>query len=470
MWGNLSDVGSVLPPLGLCYLAAVSRDCGYQTSILDCYAENLTTIQAIERLCSHPLDIVGISSTTQEIGQAAKLAAGIKNRRPETMVIVGGVHVTSSPVETLKRYPQFDLAFIGESESTLPEFLDAYQNQSSLTNIAGLALRRNHVLVSENGLATSSNEGDHDIFLTPRRAPVKNLDALPLPSFDLLPRLREHYLPAITNYKRSPVIGLVTSRGCPGRCTFCDRSVFGNHLRMLSAERILEIIEILQKVHGIREICFYDDTLVAHRARFRDLCEQMVQKKLDLTWSCNARVDMVDPELLSLMRRAGCWQISYGIETADQTLLDRLKKGTTVEQAEQAIVWSKKAGFAVKGYYMIGLPGETLKSLKKTEEQVLKLPLDDILLEYCTPFPGTEIHDRLQGQGIQIPDWELLNTFEAAYIPPGLDSETLESAFKRIIRRFYLRPQIIGGYARRFADPLKMARLARNFIKFLMRG
>jgi len=464
MWGELADVGSILPPLGLCYLAAVARNQGWDTIIIDCYAEKLSTLAAGKKISAFAPDIVGITSTTEEIDAAARLAATLKKLRPDSLIIVGGVHVTSLPRETLERYPQFDLAFIGESEATLPEFLEAYRKGRSFTPITGLALRRpaaNH--------QSGCNRPDA-VYLTPARPPIGDLDDLPLPAFDLLPPLDRHYRPAIYNYQRLPAAGLVTSRGCPGKCSFCDRSVFGNRLRMLSAERILDIIRELKSRYAIREICFYDDTLVAHRRRFEALCQRLIAEKMDITWSCNARVDMVDPDRLNLMRRAGCWQISYGIESGDQYLLDVLKKRISLAQVEKAVTWSRAAGLTVKGYYMIGIPGETYASLQKTEKHLLSLPLDDILLEYFTPFPGSELYDHLLAQEEDLPDWSHLNTFELSYVPQGLDPQTLKTAYKRIIKKFYLRPRIIWSYIRRFASPFKMMALARAFFKFMRSG
>lgn len=471
MWGGLAEAGSLLPPLGLCYLAAVTRNLGHQAHIIDSYAEKLDATMAADRVCALDPDIVGISSTTQEIGEAARLAAELKIRRPGAVILLGGVHVTSSPVETFERYANFDVGFAGEAEASLPVFLKAYQDGGQLWNAGGLILRRNHPLSGGKGAVPAPPHlGAGEILMTPRMKTIDDLDELPIPAFDLLPELKAHYSPAMTNYKRSPVMGLVSSRGCPGHCTFCDQSVFGNRIRMHSAERIMEIITLLMTRHGIREINFYDDTFVAHKARVRELCQMFIDRKLDLTWSCNARVNLVNEELLRLMARAGCWQISYGIETGEQTLLDSLKKKITLEQVDKAVNWSKEAGMMVKAYYMIGLPGETRESLVKTRRSALGLPLDDICLEFFTPFPGTELYVQLAGQGVPLPDWENMNTFKLAYVPPGLDEETLRSEFKGIIRKFYLRPRIIWGYLKRFASPRKMLALARAFVDFIRTG
>ncbi len=467
IWGELADVGSTLPPLGLCYLASVSRELGWETAIVDCYAQKLSMDAAVRACRAMKPDIVGITSTTQEISNAAQLAAALKQQLADTLIILGGVHVTSSPVETLTRYPQFDLAFIGESEATLPEFLNAYKTRQPVTDIAGLALRGGHDPLHPAQASHRPDAGAKTIRLTPKRPPIQDLDALPLPAFDLLPALERHYRPAIYNYKRLPAAGLVTSRGCPGRCTFCDRSVFGNRLRMLSADRIVVLVKALKEKYGIREVSFYDDTLVAHRTRFEALCDRLATEKLDITWSCNARVDMVTPESLQMMRKAGCWSVSYGIESGEQALLDTLDKGITLDQIEKAVTWSRAAGLNVKGYYMIGLPGETRDTLKKTEDHLLRLPLNDILLEYFTPFPGTKLYEQLQAEGVVMPGWSNLNTFDLTYIPRGLDQKTLEAAYKRIVRKFYLRPRIIGDYMRRFASPVKMMQLARTFLKFI---
>jgi radical SAM superfamily enzyme YgiQ (UPF0313 family) len=468
IWGDLAEVGSLLPPLGLCYLAAVTRELGHETAILDCYAEKIDYSLAVERIINENPDIVGISSTTQEIGAASLLARELKKKKPALLVLIGGVHITSTPLETMKRYPDFDIGFIGEGEAAMAAFLKAYEKKEPLWSVSGLIFRCPTRMSAEmDNIPSQYYVSNEELVMTPRMGAISDLDTLPIPAFDLLPELATHYSPAITNYKRSPVMGLVSSRGCPGQCTFCDRSMFGNRIRMHSVGRIMEIIDLLMNKYGIREINFYDDTLVAQRSRVIELCNHLIENKVDLTWSCNARVNLVNPELLQLMAKAGCWQISYGIESGEQALLDSLKKGITLEQVERAVKWSKEVGMQIKAYYIIGLPGETRDSLRKTKESILGLPLDDICLEFFTPFPGTVLYDQIVAEGVPIPDWEDMNTLKLTYIPVGFEEKELRDAFKDIIKRFYLRPRIIYGYMKRFASPGKMILLARVFFDFI---
>lgn len=446
-------MGSTLPPLGICLLAAVAREHGHGVQLLDCYAEKLTAAQVAARVAELRPECIGISATTEEIVPAAELAAMVRSRMPDVPIVLGGVHVSSIPEATLERFPQFTLAVLGEGEGTLPELLAALAAGLPLDDVAGLAIRV-----------------DGAVRRTPPRPFIADLDRLPLPAFDLLPEMASHYVPAITNYRTLPAVGLVTSRGCPGQCTFCDRTVFGNRLRMLSAPRIVEQMRLLHEQYGMREICFYDDTLVAHRRRLEELCHLLIAQPLGISWSCNARVNLVTPELLTLMARAGCWQIAFGLESGNQGLLDRLCKGTTLEQGERAVAWARDAGLAVKAFFIIGLPGETAETILQTENWALKLPLDDIILEFLTPFPGTELHAELLADGALLPDWGEMNTYRMSYVPPTVDAAVLESAFKRIVRRFYLRPRIVCGYVRRFKSPLALWRLGRTFVSFLVKG
>lgn len=453
LWGGLSQVGSTLPPFGLCSLAAIARAEGHGVQLLDCYAEKLTALQAAELLIARKPDCIGISATTEEIFPAAQLASLLHASLPDTPIVIGGVHVTSLPEETLARFPHFSLAVLGEAEATLPELLTALAEGMPLNEVAGLAIR------TEKGISR-----------TRPRPFIADLDLLPLPAFDLLPELGSHYIPAVTNYRFLPAVGLVTSRGCPGQCTFCDRTVFGNRLRTLSASRIVEQMRLLRDRYGMREICFYDDTLVAHRSRLEELCTLLIAEPMGIAWSCNARVNLVTPELLQLMRRAGCWQIAFGLESGDQELLDRLCKGITLAEGELAVKWSKEAGLAVKAFFIIGLPGETVETLRRTEKLALRLPLDDIILEYFTPFPGTELYAELLATAGGLPDWAEMNTYRLSYVPPTVTAMVLESAFKRIVRRFYLRPRIVSSYLRRFRNPLAIWRLVRSFVTFLVKG
>lgn len=449
-YGTLAGAGSSTPALGILLLAAVARDQGHSVAVIDAAARELPMEQALEAVQQFRPDAVGISMTTQGVACAVQFAQLIKEQLPHTLVIIGGPHVSAVPNETMERFPVFDLAVIGEGEETLADLLDALARQRPLQEISGICFRT-----------------DSGLVVTPRRPFIKDLDALPFPAWELLDGFPHHYAPAPFKVKSLPSASLVSSRGCPNQCVFCDRSVFGASCHAFSADYVMKQMLELYNTYGIRHICFEDDTFVTFKSRLKDLCERLIGMKLDLSWSCLGRVNHVDADSLSLMRRAGCWQISYGIESGNQDILKGIRKNTTLEQIRQAIAMTRRAGILTKGFFIVGHPGETRETLQQTEDFALELPLQDISVTMLTPFPGTEIYERAEEFGTFDRDWQQLNLLNAVFVPHGLTRSELEDAQKRILRRFYLRPGIIANYCGRLlANPGTIPAVARGFVSF----
>lgn len=449
-YGALAGAGSSTPALGTLLLAAVARGHGHEVAAIDAAALEMGTDEAMERIHAFQPDAVGISMTTLGVGGAAELAERIKQDSPEAVVIIGGPHVSAVPEETMRRYPTFDVAVIGEGEDTLAELLDALEQKRPLNGVQGICFR-----------------ADSGVIITPRRPFIKDMDTLPSPAWELLDGFPHNYAPAPFKVKRLPSASLVTSRGCPNQCVFCDRSVFGTSCHAHSADYVMEQMMELHNKYGIRHICFEDDTFVTFKSRLNDLCERLIGMKLDLSWSCLGRVNHVDAESLSLMQRAGCWQISYGIESGSQEILKGIRKNTTLEQIRQAIAMTRRAGILSKGFFIVGHPGETRDTLRQTEDFALELPLQDISVTMLTPFPGTEIYERAEEFGAFDRDWQRLNLLNAVFVPHGLTRTELENAQKRILRRFYLRPGIIANYCGRLsANPGTIPAVARGFVSF----
>lgn len=449
-YGKLAGAGSSSPALGILLLAALARRHGHTVTVIDTAALEIGMEQVLEQVSRFEPDVVGFSSTTLGICSAASLAEHIKERLPNTIVMVGGPHVSAAPAETMRRFPSFDLAVVGEGEDTLIELLDALSSHSSLQEVCGISFR----------------EGDA-VITTPRRAFIKELDSLPFPAWDLLDDFPQRYAPAPFKVKSLPSASLVSSRGCPNQCIFCDRSVFGAGCHAFSADYVIKMMRELHDIYGIRHICFEDDTFVTFKHRLTEICERLIELKLDLSWSCLGRVNHVNVESLALMKRAGCWQISFGIESGSQDILNAIHKNVTLEQIRNAVTMCSDAGILSKGFFIVGHPCETKESLLKTLDFALQLPLDDISVTMLTPFPGTEIYERAAEFGTFDGDWSKMNLLNAVFIPHGLIREDLEHYQREILRRFYLRPRIVAGYLRRLAaSPAIIKGLAAGFRAF----
>ncbi len=440
LYGELREAGSAAPALGLLMLAAVARGQGHEVAVLDGVAMQLDAGSFAARLTAFSPALLALSATTFTVAAAAAAAAEFKQKHPAGLTVIGGPHVSAAAEETMARFPAFDLAVIGEGEAALADLLQALDAGAPLTSVAGLVVR-----VGEGLTATAP------------RTPIADLDALPAPAWDLLEGFPQRYAPAPFKVRQLPAASLVSSRGCPNRCLFCDRSVFGDRCRFHSAESVVALVRTLRQRFGVREVCFEDDTFVTHRPRLKAICERLIELDLGVTWNCLARVNQVTAEPLDLMRRAGCWQVSYGIESGSQAVLDLIGKQATLAQIRQAVAMTRDAGLRAKGFFILGHPGETPGTLRETIDFALSLPLNDISVSLMTPFPGTELHRRATEFGTLIPDWDRMNLLTPAFVPHGLTAEALLAAQRELLRRFYLRPRVFADYAGRVARQPSLA-------------
>jgi len=452
-YGKLSAGGSLLAPLGLATLAAITRDKGYKTEIIDAAALNFSHEDTVNAILRREPKYVGITATTIAIHNAAKLAQELKAKNKGIFTIIGGPHVSSIPEDTLNRFPQFDIGVIGEGDITIIETLNVLGKKKDLKTVKGLIIR----------------EGAGVKVTFPRELFI-NLDSLPFPAWDLLPNLTRYYRPAANSFHQLPSTGLVTSRGCPGKCIFCDRTVSGDRLRMYSASYLMKMVKHLYFNYGIRDIIFHDDNFIVFRKRLYELCEMLKQEKLKLSWSCTARVDMVNQELLRIMKEAGCWQIAYGIESGSQEILDFLKKGITLNQIKDAVRWTKETGIMNRGYFMIGVPTETVQTISKTIDFLLELKLDDFHMSMYTPHPGTEISKSINEYGSVDNDWRKFGGWHPVFIPKGLSKEELLYYHKLAFKKFYLRPEMIMRYLvsvlKDYRNILKLFLGAKGLLKY----
>lgn len=440
-YGSLAGAGSSLPTLGILYLAAMTREKGFPTALCDAAARSFSAAHLLEKVLAERPDVLGLSATTFSVFHAAAFAALVKRQLPELKVVIGGPHVSAAPLETMARFPEFDLAVIGEGEETIIDLLEAIQDGQPCDGIAGIVFRKGEELVA-----------------TGRRPFLKELDTLPRPAWDLLDGFPQAYLPAPFKVRKTPAASLVTSRGCPNSCIFCDRSVFGTSCHAFSADYVVGTIRYLADSFGVREFSFEDDTFISFKKRLKDICQMIIDLKLDISWTCLGRVTSVDAETLALMKRAGCWQISFGIESGCPEILKTIHKNVTLEQIERAVCLCRDAGILSKGFFIVGHPGETRETLQRTLDFALRLPLDDISATMLTPFPGTEIYERAAEFGTFDSDWSRMNLLNTVFVPHGLTQEFIEQFQRDMLRRFYLRPRIVLGYIRRLLTNPSMAR------------
>ncbi len=370
-----------------------------------------------------------------------------------------GTHVTPMTMETMRPFPALDFVLRGEPEATLRELLDTLEgktpsnpkvakmvNETSLKVSAGLgsiqgdiplatAPVRESPLGSILGLAWRDN---NEIVINPDRPFIPDLDDLPMPLHHLLP-LKKQRMPMI----KGPFTFIVTSRGCPAGCKYCIKHVtYQNSVRLRSAENIFEELQLLADL-GVHNIHMYADLFTVNREQVVELCQMIIDSGLKVNWTCNSRVDYVDEEMLHLMGKAGCYLISWGIESANEQILKRARKGYKKERAIQALQWSRAAGIKNWGYFIIGLPGETEQSIQETIAYSKKLPLDIALFHIAAPYPGTPFFYEVVENGWfrSGTKWEEVDMDQSTVLDYGeLSAERLEYWQKRATMEWSFRP------------------------------
>jgi anaerobic magnesium-protoporphyrin IX monomethyl ester cyclase len=434
-YGKLSRAANTLPSLGILYLSAVLKKEGYSVSVIEASSLGITLKELVEEIIKNQPKYLGISAATLSIFNAAALAEEIKKFVTDIKIIIGGPHLTAIPEETMKLFKAFDFGVIGEGEETLKELINSLENGREISNIPGIVFRNNG-----------------NILKTAPKKFIDNLDILPFPAWDLLADFPNRYHPPPFRFKRLPAVYIVTTRGCPNKCIFCDRSVFGNKCRGHSSQYILELIEYLHNKFGINELLIEDDTFITFKKRLIEVCEGILNKGIKISWSCLGRVDAVTPEILDLMKKAGCWSISYGIETGDEEVMKFIGKNITLDKVELAVRLTKKAGILSKGFFIMGHPIDTYETIKKTMDFALKIPLDDISVSMMTPFPGSRLYAIASEYGEFDDDWRKMNELDIVFTPKGLTKNDLRQHSKDMLRKFYLRPRIVLNYMNRIIE------------------
>jgi len=421
-------IANLSPSLGLLHLAAEVRLHGYRPSIIESDIFNLSVAEVAARIVADRPAYLGITLFTVGVWNGAEIARRVKAALPETVVIVGGPHISSMGQETMTRFAEFDYAVLGEGEKVLIDLLSALESGTDLEEVPELLYRRGGLICRTRG-----------------RPINRNLDELPFPAWDLLPDFPRAYRAAVFDYPRGPVATIAASRGCPFHCQFCDTSTFGDRVRSYSPNKVFEMMRHLHDHYGVRHIMFVDDLFLASRLRTEALCNLILEHGLTMSWSCAARVDTVRPDLLALMKRAGCWEISFGLETGSDAMLEQMDKSARVADAEQAVRWTHAAGIRTKGLFMLGYPGENEESIAATKAFVRRIPMTIMHLTKFTPYPGSPIYRTLYGTNIRDDHWEKMNGMNFVWAPEGMSVADLDRHYQQILTWFYRRPQV-GHY------------------------
>ncbi len=451
---DVSRMANIMPPLGLASISSYLTSHDFPNDIIDCYAHPDSDQLIVDYLEKNSPEYIGFSCTTSSFFDAVRLAEMAKKIQPEIKVVFGGVHVSAVKEDVLNNYSCIDYCVVGEGEESLKKLLSC-KNQEEVCEVLGLVLRK-----------------DGNIIFTGQRKDLLDLDSLPFPDYKKLAGYPKVYKLPIFNYPKVPNASCISSRGCPYACSYCDRSVFQRTFRYNSADYLYKHVKYLQEEFGIKHINFYDDQFTFQRQRVADFCQKMIDSPIKMTFNCAARAEHLDFELLQLMKAAGCWMISLGIETGDEDLLAHHRQNPDLQMMREKIDLIKKAGIRVKGLLMMGLPGETEASIKKSKEYVYSLPIDDFNLAKFTPFPGSPIYKKIREQGEALgtfnEDWEQMDCMQFQFIPKDIEQEKMEKLFIDFYKCHFQRSKVLWGYVTMlWKSPDSWLRFLKSLTSFL---
>jgi len=437
----------VQPPLALAYLAASLRDKGHSVEVLDINALDLGERETAEKIRQAQPDVAGITVMTLLAQNAIKVARLIKGLDSRIRVVLGGPHLSIFPKETLS-FDCVDYAIYGEGEYAFAELLECLENGRLNENINGLVYRRNgQVIVNE-------------------AAVVEELDKLPFPAVELLPRNRYSLANAL-----HPFGSIVTSRGCPWKCGFCLRDPVSVKLRFRQPKLVVDEIEHNIKEFGAREINICNDSLTASRRHIEGICDEILIRGIKIRWQGPSRVNTVTADLLKLMARAGCSTLRYGVESGSQEILDQMCKGISLAQVRDAFRWTKEAGIEIMAYFMLGYLGETPKTMRKTIVFAKELNPDGAIFSITTPLPNTRLFEEAVKMGLV--DSRYWINFSLCKETSRINYlvKDAEKWAKRALWSFYFRPSYILRRIRKIKswDALKKHYVgALAFLRFRM--
>jgi len=428
----ISPPGEFKPvlPLGLASIAAYLKDKDVDISVIDAWAEGLEFEELKSRVSQVQANIVGIYMVSPFYDKAKKTIEVCRKVLPNSIIIAGGPHPSALPLETLKDIPQLDICAVGEGEITMSELVKG----APFSTINGIAYR-----------------DKKEIKLTPSREFIKNLDNLPIPSRELFPIKKYKTHPPYG--RKNPYFSMTTSRGCPFQCAYCSKDVFKDVFRARSPQKVVDEIEELISKYGAKEIHFYDDDFTLDMKRAKGVCDEILKRGIKIIWSCTTRVDLVNENLLKKMKKAGCWLISYGVESGNQKILDKINKGYTINQVISAFEMTRKIGISTLAFLMVGLNGETKQTIQETIDLSKKLKPNFVSWGILIVYPGSRLFKLIQA-GQYSDKLRVLNKEEklsGTYFGKGnytvfedsLTFEELQTIIKKANREFYLRPQYI---------------------------
>ncbi len=464
--GNANPVTSFLfynsAPLGLLYVAAMLERAGHEVAAIDAAAELLDVERSAQRVAAFAPDVIGVGSFTVTFETCLRLARRLKALLPDVPLVLGSYHVTLVPEQAMA-HDCFDVGVLGEGEFTMLELMEHFAGRKALADIDGIVYR--DIEPRAGGTGDGETKAGALRFTRPRKK-FKKLDELPFPARHLLPA--NIYRPVPVDDHAFPKFAMVTSRGCPHACAFCQKSRSG--YRSHSAAYVADELEHLIRDFGVRDVAFVDSLFCANKKRVHAVCDELIRRGLheQVSWTCSSRVEVVDRPLLEKMKAAGCWRTRFGIESGSDQVLDFISKGITKEKIRRAITAAHEVGLRPKAFFMVGHMPDTRETILETIEFAKSIPLHDVTVQINTLLPETpqmEVWER-EGEkwGRVVNQTNSEKSFwEPTFVPWGLEANDIIELHRRFYREFYFRPVTLARH-------LEEIRSWRDVAKYVQAG
>lgn len=462
-----SEADELIPPFGLGYLAAACRE-KHDIQILDGLKEKLTSETLKKYLLENYFDVIGIQVFTCYINIVKEYIKVIKKILPKVFIILGGPHPSSDPKNIFNFFPSTNFGFKGEAEIGFPKILDflaqakssadfSENNYNKLWQIPGLIWKK-----------------EKEVLINPQIF-TEDLDILAFPAWDLIEPHKYPLAPHGAFFKNYPIAPIIITRGCPYSCAYCaGHLISGKRIRKRSADNVISEIKLLHNKYGIKEIHIEDDNFTFYPGLVKEFCEKLMKSGLNISWTCpnGVRLDTLNKDLLDIMKSAGLYSVSFGIESGSEKILRDMKKSLTKEKIIEKLRLIKESGLKSIGFFIIGYPTETKHDILETISFAKKLPLTRATFSIFKPFPGTEATEKVVSRGginLHEMDFAKFVLNEVVYSPPSITIKELKNLRRRAFLEFYLRPRIIfsmAGEIKNFSHfKIVMKRIFRWLIK-----
>ncbi len=438
------------PPLTLATLAALLRDKGYDVFARDYVAEDSSHELLSEDIENFQPELIVMNTVAASLYNDIAIAELIKKHNPSVFITSIGLHATAVPESLLNSKESIDSAIIGEPDAAILNLARAIQHRLSPATVNNVAYR-----------------DDGEIIKTKIEPEWIDINSLPMPAWEFF-NLKKYLLP----FSRKPFLLVTTSRGCPYECSFCPIWIYyGRVPRFRAPEKIVDEIEYDIRRFGITDFLFWSESFTLNEEHVYGICEEILKRGLRINWMCNSRVDNVNQKMLALMKRAGCWLIGYGVESGNQEILNMTNKKITLETIKHAIDMARREKLTVVGHVIIGLPGETEESIRKTIDFTIKSGMDFAQFYCAVPFPGSKLYeDSIRNKWLTTTDWSFFEQNHSVLDLPGLPHKRIEELRRIAIRKFYLRIHSVKSLLNvisRHGDFLSFFRSLKEFISWM---